>query len=233
MSVEEVPQLEDEIDLREELLGATAPETTQKAPKISSKAALINKIIEVSERDFGVCEYSRTKLKRMNKAQLTDIMAELIEKGLRAKMARTVGVDDENCDDRTIALGALRMLHDVCAVATERGGNQFLQPRGYEIVGFTAALKEPTVSMAIDGCLQEIADENTELLEYVKSPYTRLGIAWAGAICFSCKKVKHAPYMEPQQASESNTLRRRSSRRQASRQKHAPAPPTGINVKTV
>ena len=124
----------------------------------------------------------------MNKQQLGRLCADMIEKGVRQKIAQSVGASDTS--ETAIALGALRMLHDVCAVGVEKGSTVILQDYGYSIQGFSQNLKEPTVSRAIDDCLEEIARENTELLEYVKSPYTRLMIAWGGAMAFSCHKCK-------------------------------------------
>ena len=224
--------IEQEEDLRNELLEASAPPKEPKKERTNSKKVLIDKIIEISERDRGSCEYSRTRLKRMSKAQLTEYLADLIEEGMKRKMAQTVGVSDD-ADDKVIALGALRMLHDVCAVATERGGNTFLEPKGYTIAGFTDKLKEPTVSSAIDMCLQEIAEENQDLLEYVRSPYTRLALAWGGAIAFSCKKTKHVTDMAARPAGPKNPVRRGPSRRPPDGKKHPPVPPTGHDEKSV
>jgi hypothetical protein len=182
--------IEDVSELRDDLLAAAHPVETPDEdgpPKRNTKQALIEKIIEVSQKEGIPLEHSNTSLKRMNKQKLSNLLAEVIETGVRRKMARQVGCE-QDADNRTIALGALRMLHDVVAVGCEKAGNSFLEPRGYEIVGFSEALKEPAVSSCIDGCLREIAEENQELLEYVQSPYTRLMIAWGGAIAFSCKK---------------------------------------------
>ena len=175
--------------LNDELLEAEVPVTVESdEPKRNSKQALIQKIIEISENDGIPLEFSNTKLKRMNKMELTKLCADMIEQGIRKKLARTVGADGDS--EQAIALGALRMLHDVCAVGIEKGSDAFLNDYGYTIEGFSQNLKEPTVSKAIDGCLEEIARENTELLEYIQSPYTRLMIAWGGAMAFSCRKVQ-------------------------------------------
>jgi len=197
--------------LNEELLNAAQPqETVEKAPpKKNTKQALLEKILEVSERDGLPLEHTNSKLKRMSKAELTNVLAELIEEGMRRKMAQKVGCDPLS-DNRTIALGALRMLHDICAMGVEKGGGAFLEPKGYQIEGFTESLKEPTVSEVIDGCLLEIAEENNEILEYVQSPYARLGIAWAGALAYSVKKKpKNVTFVEPGPPRIQNPIRRR------------------------
>ena len=143
--------------LKDELLESRDFSSEEKAePRRNSKQALIDKIIEISERDNIPLGHSNTKLKRMNKQQLAELCADMIEKGMKRKMARTLGVDEDS-DDRCMALGALRMIHDVCAVATERVGDSVLDDYGYTIEGFSHGLKEPTVSSAIDSCLQEIA----------------------------------------------------------------------------
>ena len=203
--------------LKDELLEARDFSSEQKAePRRNSKQALIDKIIEISERDNIPLEHSNTK---------------------QRKMARTIGVD-EDADDRCMALGALRMIHDVCAVATERVGDSMLDDYGYTIEGFSQGLKEPTVSTAIDSCLQEIAEENAELLEYVKSPYTRLLIAWGGALTFCCRKrqkktIKHAANMGPPAIRRQNSLRGRGRGRASHGKKHADHVPIAEDVKTV
>ena len=228
---EEIEQ-EQEEDLRNELLEASKPPPAEKKERSNSKKALIDKIIEVSERDKGSCEYSRSRLKRMSKPQLTEYLADLIEEGMKQKMARTVGVDHD-ADDRTIALGALRMLHDICASATEKGANTVLEPKGYTIEGFAESLKEPTVSQAIDGCLEEIAAENQDLLEYVRSPYTRLALPRGGAIAYSCRKTKHVTHVGPPAPRKQNPIRSRPRRGPENGKINPPVPPVAINEKSV
>ena len=52
---------------------------------------------------------------------------------------------------------------------------------GYEIHGFTQALKDPNVDEAVTQCLAEIARES-DVMQYIESPYVRLAIAWGGAL---------------------------------------------------
>ena len=226
----------EQADLNEELLEASVPDApvqAQKETKRNSKQALIEKILEISEREGIALEHSNTKLKRMNKQQLSELCADMIEEGIKKKMARAVG--SESTDDRTIALGALRMLHDVCAVGVEKAGSGFAEKYGYTIEGFSDNLKEPSVSMAIDGCLQEIAEENQELLQYVQSPYTRLMIAWGGALAFSCRKSikkRDVTHVGPPATGRKNALRGRGRGRPTDGKEHVSNPPTE-NVKAV
>ena len=113
-----------------------------------------------------------------------------------------------------------------------------LEDYGYTIDGFSQGLKQPAVSTAIDSCLQEIAEENAELLEYVKSPYTRLLIAWGGALTFCCRKrqkktIKDATNVGPPAARRQNPIRGRGRGRAAHGQKHAHNIPSPENVKSV
>ena len=222
-------------ELKNELLEAAQPDEAKECepPKKNTKQALLNKILEVSEKGGIPLEHSNSKLKRMNKQQLASVLADVIEEGMRRKMARHVGCDAE-ADERTIALGALRMLHDVCAMGIEKGGNTFLEPKGYEIIGFSQSLKEPSVSHVIDSCLAEIAEENTEILQYIQSPYARLGIAWAGALAFCVKKSnKDASTMGPRSSRTQNTFRRGSSRRPQTGQVNTDTSPIATDVKEV
>ena len=123
-------------ELKDDLLEAARPSQEPPEPKRNSKQALIDKILEISEKENLPIEQSNTKLRRMNKNQLGNLLAELIERGMQKKMARTIGVE-EGADRRTIGLAALRMVHDICAVGVEKGGNAMLEPKGYEIPGFS------------------------------------------------------------------------------------------------
>jgi hypothetical protein len=221
--------------LRQELLDAAAPEATEpEAPKKNTKQALLNKILEVSEKGGIPLEHSNSKLKRMTKQQLASVLADVIEAGMRQKMARQVGVDQDS-DGKTIALGALRMLHDVVAMGVQKGGNALLEPKGYQIEGFSESLKEDNVSQIIDSCLVEIAEENQELLEYIQSPYARLGIAWAGALAFCVKKKskEHVALLVPRSTRGQNPLRRRRRGGETPRKEHANPPSAETHVKAV
>ena len=89
--------------------------------------------------------FSNTKLRRMTKAELGKVLADMLQVAARGCMARQVGADPETATDATIALGALRMVHDIAASATERAANAVLPGYGYEVEGFCDALKDPTV----------------------------------------------------------------------------------------
>ena len=228
--------MQEESQLREELLEAAAPpeQEEQEAPKKNTKQALLQKILEVSEKGGIPLEHSNSKLKRMNKQQLAGVLADVIEEGMKRKMARQVGCDEDS-DQRTIALGALRMLHDVLAIGCQKGGNMLLEPKGYEIQGFSESLKEPTVSHVIDGCLAEIAEENQEILEYIQSPYARLGIAWAGALAFCVRKKdkENASVVGPRPPRVQNPVRGRGRRRTPPRKVNPNPPPAPTHVKEI
>ena len=126
-------------------------------------------------------------------------------------MAEQVGVS-RNASSGLIQLGALRMIHNLFANATEQGLNAFLPSYGYEIHGFAKTLDEPPVKEAVDACLQEIARES-DILDYIESPYARLGIAWSGAL-FTCLRTKHnnrnttkyASFMGPRPSRQKNPV---------------------------
>ena len=161
-------------------------------PKRNSKSELIKKIVEISKQHEVELDLSDTKLNRMNKRQLQELLAEQMEKIMRAQMAESVGAN-RMANDQTIALSALRMVHDIVAKGAEAGFNQFGQPYGYQCEGFSDTLKDPVVSQAVDQCLAEIAAENQEILDYVKSPYARLALAWAGCAMTCVSRVRGKP----------------------------------------
>ena len=98
-------------------------------------------------------------------------------------------VHASSTDDSVIALASLRMVHDIVATGVEQGLNSVLPPYGYRVDGFARGLKHPVTSQCIDDCLKEIAAEN-DVLQYIKSPYARLAIAWSGSMVGSIRRVK-------------------------------------------
>ena len=169
--------------LNDELLASTGPQDEEEKraePKRNSKDDIISKIIATADKYQINLDLSNTKLRRMTKTQLNKLLASTIEKGMQSQMAAQVGVD-RGASERLIALGALRMVHNLCATATEQGLNSVLPPYGYEVKGFAKTLEEPPVKEAVDACLEEIARES-DILGYIESPYARLGIAWGGAL---------------------------------------------------
>ena len=184
--------MEDFAQLNDALLKAEAAEDEQKEPKRNTKDSLISKIVKLHEEQDVPLMYSNTKLRRMTKAELGKVLADMLQVAARGHMARQVGADPETATDATIALGALRMVHDIAASATERAANAVLPGYGYEMAGFCDNLKDPTVREATDACLAEIA-QDTDVLQYIESPWSRLGIAWLGAMSMSVRRARPKP----------------------------------------
>ena len=206
--------------LNNELLKVSSDDEKKEKPrKRNSKEELIDKIIRLAEHNNIPLLHSDTKLKRMTKQQLTELLAETIETAMRNEMARQVGAKP-GAADSVIALGALRMVHDICAKGTEQCFNIFLPQYGYEVEGFSDSLKDPSVREATDACLVEIA-KDTDVLQYVQSPWARLAIAWGGALVTSVQRKKtrfnykrrYAPRMESREYSDENTRHQRRPRR--------------------
>ena len=108
--------------LNSELLKAAVDEDEKKEPpkpKRNSKDELVEKICQVATSSGITLEYSDAKLKRMTKPQLNQVLADVIEQAMRDEMARQVGAKP-GASDSIIALGALRMVHDMFAKATEK-----------------------------------------------------------------------------------------------------------------
>ena len=177
--------------LNDELLQPAGAE--EKEPRRNSKDDLIRKINILCSENELILEESNTKLRRMTKSQLQEALARYAEKACTAEMARAVGAKappgaSSNSLDAVVALGALRMVHDLVAGTVEKGANVVLPKYGYQLDGFVEALREPHVREATDQCLKEIAAES-DVLGYVQSPYARLSIAWMGALAASVKKA--------------------------------------------
>ena len=208
-------------------------------PKRNSKEFIIEKIFAVCDENNLELNISPTKLKRMSKEKLNVLLGELCEEAVKTQMAEAVGAKSGN--DSVIALATLRMVHDMLANSVEQGLNVFLPKYGYELEGFSQSLKEKPTSDCVDDCLKEIAAES-EILQYVQSPYARLAIAWSGGIMYSLRRApnkyaginkKHVAFMGPKSAHQKNPLRPRPSGRETPRQEHRRSGPPQPNVKTV
>ena len=172
--------------LNDELLEDEIKQVDEK-PKRNTKDELIAKIINCCADNDIELEHSNTKLRRMTKEQLCKILAEKVELGVRSQMAAQVGAKS-GAPDSVIALGALKMMHNIAASTAERGLNMFLPQYGYELHGFTSSLKDPAVDQAVDQCLLEIAADS-DIMKHIESPYVRLAIAWGGALVTSIRKA--------------------------------------------
>ena len=218
-------------ELNDALLKATEEDVQQveDQPKRNSKDDLISKIIGCCADNGLELEHSNTKLRRMTKDQLCKILAEKIEKGVKSQMAAQVGAKP-GASDSVIALGALKMMHNICASTAERGLNVILPRYGYEIVGFREGLKDPAVDEAVNQCLTEIAAES-DILQHIKSPYVRLAIAWGGALVTSLKRCplpikRDASPMESRPPRPQGAVQSRLSRRPPPRQEYRLQPPS-------
>ncbi len=230
-------RLPDLTHLNDDLLRAEKPD---EASRRNTKEWLIDRILSVADDNGLELSFSNTKLKRMSKKELNALLGQLMEQVVKQNMARAV--KSEGTDDKSIALGALRMVHDMLAMAAEGGINTVLPSYGYEVKGFAKSLQHPTVSKCVDECLVEIA-QTTDVLEYIESPYARLGIAWAGAMATSIKPYRkitnnqnrhvRSPNMGPPSPNPAQTLQPRPDRRPQAGKVNRPAgsnPPHGKRV---
>ena len=184
--------------LNDELL---RPVQKQEDTKRNTKEFLIARILSVAEENNLELSISNSKLKRMSKERLQKMLGEMIEEVVKSEMAACVGA--KSGDDSVIALATLRMMHDMLANGVEQGLNVLLPRYGYEVDGFSDALKEPMTSKCVNDCLREIAAEN-DVLQYVKSPYARLGIAWSSGLI---RALRRAPPKNKDKLSNLNNKR--------------------------
>ena len=81
-----------EAKLNNELIRATdEDEKKSDKTKRNSKDELIQKIIQLAENNDIPLKMSDTKLRRMNKQQLNELLAEVVETAMRNEMAKQVG----------------------------------------------------------------------------------------------------------------------------------------------
>ena len=165
-------------------------------PKRNTKDALIERILQIADENNLEITVSNTKLKRMSKPALQKLLGEMLNECMKKQMAESVKAT--NTSDGAIGLATLRMMHDMCAMGVEKGLNGYLPKYGYQVDGFSETLKKPMVSQCVDECLKEIAAES-DVLQYIESPYARLGIAWSTAL-FSCVRRAQPPTGRPPRA---------------------------------
>ena len=158
-------------------------------PKRNTKDSLIDRILQIAEENNLEITVSNTKLKRMSKPALQKLLGEMLNECMKKQMAESVTAT--NTSDGAIGLATLRMMHDMCAMGVDKGLNGYLPKYGYQVDGFSETLKKPMVSQCVDECLKEIAAES-DVLQYIESPYARLGIAWSTAL-YSCVRRAQPP----------------------------------------
>ena len=228
MDEEKSPDL---IALNDELLEKPKEE---KEAKRNTKEALIERILNLAEENNLELTFSNTKLKRMSKKELGILLNQMTAEVLQQQMADSVGA--KGTSDKAIGIATLRMMHDMMAMACENGLNQCLPPYGYQVDGFCETLKEPTVSQCVDECLEEIARES-DILQYIESPYARLGIPWCGALASTVRPVNiannqrnvRAAHMGSATARRPQTVQRGVSRRPQARKIDRAATPTTLH----
>ena len=117
-------------ELNDELLKATEEDVAEAEdqPTRNSKDDLISKIIACCADHSLELEHSNTRLRRMTKDQLCKVLATKIEQGVKSQMAAQVGAKP-NAPDSVIALGALKMMHNIAASTCEKGLNSILPVR--------------------------------------------------------------------------------------------------------
>ena len=231
---------EDIQKLNEELLKKPR-QNTDEPPKRNTKEALIDRITQIADENNLEITVSNTKLKRMSKPALQKLLGEMLNDCMKKQMAESVKAPGTS--DNVIALATLRMMHDMCVMGVEKGLNGYLPRYGYQVDGFSDSMKNPMVSKCVDDCLREIAAES-DVLQYIESPYARLGIAWSTAL-FTCIRRAPparnnyprnynnnygAPRMEPRPNSQQNPVRPRADGRSQARQINSNG---GPSVKTV
>ena len=230
---------EDIQKLNEELLKKPR-QNPDEPPKRNTKEALIDLITQIADENNLEITVSNTKLKRMSKPALQKLLGEMLNDCMKKQMAESVKAPGTS--DNVIALATLRMMHDMCVMGVEKGLNGYLPRYGYQVDGFSESMKNPMVSKCVDDCLKEIAAES-DVLQYIESPYARLGIAWSTAL-FTCIRRAPpannyprnynnnygAPRMESRPNTQQNPVRPRADGRSQARQVNSNG---GPSVKTV
>ena len=120
-------------------------------------------------------------------------------------------------------------------IRTREGAERWLELGVARVVIGTAALKDPNVDEAVTQCLQEIAAES-DILQYIESPYVRLAIAWGGALVTSIRKtprILNVTPVGPRQTRAEDSLQPRPRRRAQAGKIHCLQPPSSDDEKQI
>jgi hypothetical protein len=178
----EPPRLIEELVLAQE-----EPQVEKKSPKRNSKQELIDKIISLSQDVNEPVLESDSQLKRMNKGQLTEKLASLVEKRIEFEATKVLGIDKEQAGNPFLVnLAALRMFHDIACNSVERLVDRTSKSHGMTLEGFTKNMRESRES--VDLILSEIAQTYPDVLEKFSSPWTRLSLLWCSNVMVTLKK---------------------------------------------
>ena len=182
--MEQIP-LEENIALNDALLQEIPPPAEQARP--GSKDDIVQKIMELNEKaQLGLTE-GITKLRRRSKNQLNKLLASLMEQSVQKQIDEKLGLDENQCNNTLRGVAFLRMMHDTLINVGEKVAEPYLARYDYSIAGYSAFMKSGPMSDEVDNCLAEIAQE-CDVLQYVESPYARLGLLHISAIASTIKK---------------------------------------------
>ena len=180
-------------DLVEELVEAqkepvpVAVEEKKKTPKRNSKDEIIQKILQLSEEVGEPVTETNSQLKRMSKKDLTEKLANLVEKRIEMEAQKCLGIDKEQAKSPyCVNLAALKMVHEIAVNSTEAIVDKTSHRHGMTLKGFKTRMKESQES--IDIILAEIAQQYPEVLEKFSSPWVRLGLLWTSNVMLTIKK---------------------------------------------
>ena len=178
--------------LQQELVDCQEPDQddNKNAIKKGSKSEIISKIYKVHDDTGTVCEFSKTKLMRMTKNELLDLLGCKISEAMTQKINQKLGCDtiSEDCNEidkqRLMAAGFLTMAHNMLCTTCEKGVENY---SNYTIDGFSDFFKRPENEQVIQDSLMEIAAEYN-VIEYIDSPFAKLGLLWGTGVISTLKK---------------------------------------------
>ena len=204
------------------------------SPKRGSKEDLIKKILELDKTcNYGLDE-SLTKLRRRTKTSLNKLLAEMVEFSMKKEIADELGANPANHAHMNICF--LRMLHDTMTLSIEKISNPYLEKYGYSIEGYNQSLQAPHISEQLDNVLREIA-QDTDCLQYIQSPYSRLLFIHVAAIASTIKKKNceklNVTTMESKKSRENNPVLHRRHRSSSIGKKFPDTQLDKTNVRTI
>jgi len=174
---------------------------TQSSAKHGSKKSIIEKIKKVCNDSDTILEISDSRLNRMNKKELLQLLADKIELAVQNDIAKQAGMqralNEEHTEEqrsRLVAASFLTMAHKIVTSGVEKAVENYSE--NYTIAGFSDEFhSSPEKEQMLQETLIEICEEY-DVLQYVDSPFSKLGLLWfgAGVKTLQKKRLKYKCY---------------------------------------
>ena len=171
------------------------PRVKKRTPKKNSKRDIISRMFEVSEKYNLPLEETEQTLMRKSRKRLLELLADLIEKSVEAKVKSQKTEIPPECHASQLPM--LRIAHTFFANLIEKGfncGTTYLE-YDYKLEGYAEACNRNPL---IDDTLLQIAEEmGPELTSLISNPWIRLSFIHVSSVMTCLHYVDRTQMLSP------------------------------------